>query len=117
MTKEGELVQDYLDKKSELFRLASTHSLPRIIGLSETLEKMTLAKHIQFFRDRLHGRPPRLADIYSIYRHFVYQVIIHTIVAALAGPNRHFQLLVYACGGGIRYHIADYAEKIKMVAV
>ena len=34
--------------------------------------------------------------------------------------NRQFQLLVYACrggGGGVRYHIADYAEKIKMVAV
>jgi hypothetical protein len=33
---------------------------------------------------------------------------------------RQFQLLVYACRGGgveVRYHIADYAEKIKMVAV
>jgi hypothetical protein len=37
-------------------------------------------------------------------------------------PNRQFQLLVYAnyaCRGGweVRYHIADYAEKIKMSAV
>jgi hypothetical protein len=33
--------------------------------------------------------------------------------------NRQFQLLVYACRGRWeeRYHIADYAEKIKMVAV
>jgi hypothetical protein len=33
--------------------------------------------------------------------------------------NRHFQLLVYACRGRweVRYHIADYAEKIKIVAV
>jgi hypothetical protein len=33
--------------------------------------------------------------------------------------NRQFQLLVYACRGGweVSYHIADYAEKIKMVAV
>jgi hypothetical protein len=30
-----------------------------------------------------------------------------------------FQLLVYACRGGweVRYHIADYDEKIKMAAV
>jgi hypothetical protein len=30
-----------------------------------------------------------------------------------------FKLLVYACRGGweVRYHIADYAEKIKMAAV
>jgi hypothetical protein len=34
-------------------------------------------------------------------------------------PNRQFQLLVYACRGRweVRYHIADNAEKIKMVAV
>jgi hypothetical protein len=34
--------------------------------------------------------------------------------------NKQFQLLVYACSGGdweVRYHIADDAEKIKMVAV
>jgi hypothetical protein len=33
--------------------------------------------------------------------------------------NRQFQLLVYACRERweVRYHIADYAEKIKMVAV
>ena len=33
--------------------------------------------------------------------------------------NRQFQLLVCACRGRweVRYHIADYAEKIKMVAV
>ena len=33
--------------------------------------------------------------------------------------NRQFQLLVHACRGRweVRYHIADYAEKIKMVAV
>jgi hypothetical protein len=33
--------------------------------------------------------------------------------------NRQFQLLVYACRGRweVRYHIADNAEKIKMVAV
>jgi hypothetical protein len=33
--------------------------------------------------------------------------------------SRQFQLLVYACRGRweVRYHIADYAEKIKMVAV
>jgi hypothetical protein len=33
--------------------------------------------------------------------------------------NRQFQLLVYACRGRweVRYHISDYAEKIKMVAV
>jgi hypothetical protein len=33
--------------------------------------------------------------------------------------NRQFQLLVYVCRDGweVRYHIADYAEKIKMVAV
>ena len=33
--------------------------------------------------------------------------------------SRQFQLLVYACRGGweVRYHIADYAEKIKMAAV
>jgi hypothetical protein len=33
--------------------------------------------------------------------------------------NRQFQLLVYACTGRweVRYHIADNAEKIKMVAV
>jgi hypothetical protein len=33
--------------------------------------------------------------------------------------NRQFQLLVYACRGQweVRYHIADYAEKIEMVAV
>jgi hypothetical protein len=33
--------------------------------------------------------------------------------------NRQFQLLVYACRGGweVRYHIADYGEKIKMAAV
>ena len=33
--------------------------------------------------------------------------------------NRQFQLLIYARRGGweVRYHIADYAEKIKMVAV
>jgi hypothetical protein len=30
-----------------------------------------------------------------------------------------FQLLLYVCMGGweVRYHIADYAEKIKMAAV
>jgi hypothetical protein len=34
-------------------------------------------------------------------------------------PNRQFQLLVYACRGIVqgRYHIADYAEKIKMAAM
>jgi hypothetical protein len=33
--------------------------------------------------------------------------------------NRQFQLLVYASRGRweVRYHTADYAEKIKMVAV
>jgi hypothetical protein len=33
--------------------------------------------------------------------------------------NRQFQLLVYACRGRweVRYHIADYAEKLKMVAM
>jgi hypothetical protein len=33
--------------------------------------------------------------------------------------NRQFQLLVYACREGweVRYHNADYAEKIKIVAV
>jgi hypothetical protein len=33
--------------------------------------------------------------------------------------NRQLQLLVYACRGRweVRYHIADHAEKIKMVAV
>jgi hypothetical protein len=33
--------------------------------------------------------------------------------------NRQFQFLVYACRGRweVRYHIADYAEKIEMVAV
>jgi hypothetical protein len=33
--------------------------------------------------------------------------------------NGQFQLLVYACRGRweVRYHIADYAEKIEMVAV
>jgi hypothetical protein len=33
--------------------------------------------------------------------------------------NWQFQLLVYACRGGWegRYHIADYAEKIKMAAM
>jgi hypothetical protein len=32
---------------------------------------------------------------------------------------RQFQLLVYACRGRweVRYHIADYAEKIKMATV
>ena len=38
----------------------------------------------------------------------------------IVNSNRQFQLLVYVCkgegGGGVRYHIADYAEKIKMVA-
>jgi hypothetical protein len=41
--------------------------------------------------------------------------------AGIAGvtANRQFQLLVYACRGRweVRYHIADYAEKIRMVAV
>ena len=38
--------------------------------------------------------------------------------AAFTFPNRKFQLLVYACRAGweVRYHIADYAEKTKMVA-
>jgi hypothetical protein len=33
--------------------------------------------------------------------------------------NRQFQLLVHACRKGweVRYHIVDYAEKIKMVVV
>ena len=34
-----------------------------------------------------------------------------------ASGNRQFQLLVYSCRGRweVRYHIADNAEKIKMV--
>jgi hypothetical protein len=33
--------------------------------------------------------------------------------------GQQFQLLIYARSGGweVRYHIADYAEKIKMAAV
>ena len=43
--------------------------------------------------------------------------------ARIAGANRQFQLLVYACMQGMmgskvsHIHIGDYAEKIKMVAV
>ena len=44
------------------------------------------------------------------------------LVISISYLNRQFQLLVYACIGGgggggeweVRYHIADYAEKIKM---
>jgi hypothetical protein len=39
--------------------------------------------------------------------------------AAFTFANRQFQLLVYACWTGweVRYHIADYAEKTKIVAM
>jgi hypothetical protein len=72
---EGELVEEYMARKSEIFGLASTHSLTQIIKLSGSLNKKNLAQHIQFFRNRLHGLPPHLADIYSIYRHFAFEVI------------------------------------------
>jgi hypothetical protein len=74
-TEEGKQVKDYLDRKAELFSLASTRSLPVIIALSERLNKRILAQHIQFFHDRLHGLPPRLADIYSVYRLILFEVI------------------------------------------
>jgi hypothetical protein len=37
----------------------------------------------------------------------------------LAPQNRQFQLLAYVCRAEweVRYHIADYAEKIKTVAM
>ena len=40
-------------------------------------------------------------------------------VRLILASNWQFQLLVYACRGGweVRNHIADYAEKIKVVAV
>jgi hypothetical protein len=43
----------------------------------------------------------------------------HLAIEAKIAPNRQFQLLVYACRGRwqVRYHIADNAEKITMVAV
>ena len=75
VTSEDESVEDYMKKKSEIFGLASTHCLPQIIHLSGALNKKNLAKHIQFFRERLHGLPTRLADIYSIYRHFAFEVM------------------------------------------
>ncbi|CAB3985928.1 Hypothetical predicted protein [Paramuricea clavata] len=74
-TEEGEQVKDYLDRKAELFSLASTRSLPVIIALSERLNKRILAQHIQFFRDRLHGLPPCLGDIYSVYRLILFEII------------------------------------------
>jgi hypothetical protein len=42
-----------------------------------------------------------------------------TFVSSMCMDNRQFQLLVYACGEGweVGYHIADYAEKMKLVAV
>ena len=41
------------------------------------------------------------------------------VKCSYAGFNRQFQLLVYACKGGweVRYHIAGYADKLKMAAV
>ena len=50
-----------------------------------------------------------------------YRSIYRPFLINFADDNRQFQLLVYACRGGggweVRYHIADYSEKIKMVAV
>jgi hypothetical protein len=46
--------------------------------------------------------------------------MISLVKGRVLTPNRQiFQLLVYACRGRweVRYHIADYAEKIEMVAV
>ena len=49
--------------------------------------------------------------------HCLLNMPIHIMIRTRV--NRQFQLLVYACRGRweVRYHIADNAEKIKMVAV
>jgi hypothetical protein len=39
------------------------------------------------------------------------------VKCSYTGFNRQFQLLVYARKGEVRYHITDYADKIKMAAV
>jgi hypothetical protein len=43
----------------------------------------------------------------------------HAILLGKPFGNWQFQILVYACRGRweVRYHIGDYAEKTKMVAV
>lgn len=64
----------FLETRREIFSTASTHCLPDIIRLSQSINDKRLAPHIGYFKKYLNGLPSRLAEIYSIYRLFSHKV-------------------------------------------
>lgn len=72
--KEDGIAEDFLDKKKQIFSSSSTHSILDILCMGERVDKENLAQHITFFKEYLCGLPPRLAEIYSVYRLFSHEV-------------------------------------------
>ena len=74
-TDESEAAGDFLKAKRDIFDMATTHCLPDIIRMSQSVNAANLANHMDYFRNHLNGLSPRLPEIYSIYRLFAREVI------------------------------------------
>ena len=64
----------FMDRRREMFSIASTNCLPDVIQLSQALNDSNLTPHIQYFANLLGGLPARLSEIYSVYRLFANEV-------------------------------------------
>ena len=74
VTTTDEEPSEFLEARKEIFSLATTHSLPDIIGIGAAISEDNLAEHVGYFKGHLGGLPSRLAEIYSIYRLFTHEV-------------------------------------------
>ena len=54
VTDESETAGDFLVAKREIFNMATTHCLPDIIRMSQSVNAANLANHMDYFRNHLN---------------------------------------------------------------